>query len=215
MATQTKNYKLTKPDLTEPVDITVLNANFDTIDEQMKNAESALPPVATSKVAGIVKPDGTTITVTEDGTIHGANTYSLPIAAANVLGGVKIGKNLTIGEDGTLNAYASLNTDDAPTEGSTNVPQSGGTYTMIDAVSNKVDALNEKVSAVVTGFIWKDAVDNYAALATAYPKPETGWTALCKDSGYVYLWNGEKWIAVYIQLEPVATTDEVKAVLEG
>ena len=37
----------------------------------------------------------------------GSGSYELPIASAEVLGGVKIGENLTITEDGTLNAEAS------------------------------------------------------------------------------------------------------------
>lgn len=36
MATKTKNYKLTKPDLTDWADIRVLNANMDVIDDAMK-----------------------------------------------------------------------------------------------------------------------------------------------------------------------------------
>ena len=34
----------------------------------------------------------------------GTPPYTLPIASENVLGGIKVGKNLTIDEDGTLNA---------------------------------------------------------------------------------------------------------------
>ena len=60
--------------------------------------------VATTSTAGIVKPDGTTITVDEDGTLHGATSYNLPTASATVLGGVKVGENLTITEDGILSA---------------------------------------------------------------------------------------------------------------
>lgn len=37
----------------------------------------------------------------------GSGSYELPIASAETLGGVKIGENLTITEDGTLNAEAS------------------------------------------------------------------------------------------------------------
>ena len=47
-------------------------------------------PVATEETLGGIKPDGTTITIDEDGTIHGANTYELPTATTEVLGGVKV-----------------------------------------------------------------------------------------------------------------------------
>jgi hypothetical protein len=36
----------------------------------------------------------------------GGSSYVLPIASENVLGGIKVGENLTIEEDGTLNAQA-------------------------------------------------------------------------------------------------------------
>lgn len=42
-----------------------------------------------------------------DGVANNANNYSLPIATNNILGGVKVGKNLSITEDGTLNAQDS------------------------------------------------------------------------------------------------------------
>ena len=61
-------------------------------------------PIATAGQIGAVKPDGTTITIDPDGTIHGASTYNLPTASATVLGGIKVGENLTITEDGVLSA---------------------------------------------------------------------------------------------------------------
>lgn len=47
-------------------------------------------PIATEETLGGIKPDGTTITIDADGTIHGANTYELPTATTAVLGGVKV-----------------------------------------------------------------------------------------------------------------------------
>lgn len=214
MATTTLNYGFIKPDSNDDVDITVLNENFDNIDKQLKIAEEALPPVATKTVAGIVKPDGTTITVDPDGTIHGAQTYQLPMASGNTLGGIKIGKNLTMQEDGTLNAYASLETDSTPTKGSSNVPTSGGTFTMIDSVDKKVDSVTESVKVLSTGLKWKNAVDTFSAIATTYPTPEEGWTVMCLDTGYAYQWNGENWIIVYLALAPVASSEDIEAVLE-
>ena len=38
---------------------------------------------ATTEILGGVKPDGETITIDEDGTLHGANTYELPAASAD------------------------------------------------------------------------------------------------------------------------------------
>lgn len=51
---------------------------------------------ATTSAAGLVKPDGTTVTVDADGTIHGAQTYELPTASASTKGGIKVGDHLHI-----------------------------------------------------------------------------------------------------------------------
>ena len=60
--------------------------------------------IATTTTAGIVKPDGTTITIDPDGTLHGASAYNLPIASSNTLGGIKVGDGLSITDDGVLSA---------------------------------------------------------------------------------------------------------------
>lgn len=214
MATQTTNYGLTKPAASDPVDIEVLNKNFDVIDEQIKKAADAIPPVATQSVAGIVKPDGTTITVDKDGTIRGAQTYVLPTASEEVLGGVKVGENLTIGANGKLNAYANIVKDDIPTADSENVPTSGGTYAMIAEVNSQVNSLNTQVVALTTGITWKPAVDTYDSIATTYTAPSVGWTVMCLDTGYAYQWDGSTWNFVMASLVAVASVDDVKAVLE-
>lgn len=47
------------------------------------------------------------VELTEGITSNGGGSYTLPIASAETLGGIKIGENLSITEDGTLNAEAS------------------------------------------------------------------------------------------------------------
>lgn len=60
-------------------------------------------PAATTSALGGVKPDGNTITIDEDGTIHGATTYTLPTASTTVLGGVKVdGTTITIDSNGVI-----------------------------------------------------------------------------------------------------------------
>ena len=61
-------------------------------------------PVATKETLGGIKPDGTTITIDEDGTIHGANTYELPTATTEVLGGVKVDGDTIKINDGIISA---------------------------------------------------------------------------------------------------------------
>lgn len=56
-------------------------------------------PAASPSTLGGVKPDGTTITVEPDGTIHGASTYELPTMDANIKGGAKLGNGLRVDED--------------------------------------------------------------------------------------------------------------------
>ena len=92
------------------------------------NGTGSNAPIATTSVAGIVKPDGTTITVSPDGTISSNAEYTLPPATDTTLGAIKVGSNLSITADGTLSAdaqqvtlYSSTgqNTDGAMTQKAT------------------------------------------------------------------------------------------------
>ena len=61
--------------------------------------------VATTNHLGIVKPDGTTITIDENGIITGNGGYTLPTASTDTLGGVKIdGTTVTIDENGVISS---------------------------------------------------------------------------------------------------------------
>lgn len=65
-------------------------------------------PPATTETLGEVMADGTSITVDTDGTIHStAPVAELPIASESVLGGVKVGGNLSIDSNGVLSAQDS------------------------------------------------------------------------------------------------------------
>lgn len=60
-------------------------------------------PIATNLNAGKVKPDGTTITITQDGTISAVEADPTPIATTEVAGKVKPdGTTITITQDGTI-----------------------------------------------------------------------------------------------------------------
>ena len=214
MASQTTNYGLTKPAASDPVDVSVLNDNFDIIDTKIKEAADAVPDVATTQAAGIVKPDGTTVTVDQDGTIHGAQTYILPTATANTLGGIKVGENLTIGDNGKLNAYADIQTDSVPTQGSSKVPLSGGTYNMINSLATQVNTLASNITGLVTGLSWLEAVSTQTDIASTYPNPSTGDTVMCIDTGYVYQYDGTNWVFILAALVSVASAADVQAVLE-
>ena len=61
--------------------------------------------VATTNHLGIVKPDGSTITIDENGVITGNGGYTLPTASTDTLGGVKIdGTSITINENGVISS---------------------------------------------------------------------------------------------------------------
>ena len=59
-------------------------------------------PIATKTKAGVVKA-GTNINIADDGTIS-TDTYQLPTATALRLGGVRVGKYLSVDSEGLLNA---------------------------------------------------------------------------------------------------------------
>lgn len=62
-------------------------------------------PIATTEIAGKVKPDGETITVTSDGTISSVSKDVTPIATTSTVGKVKPdGNTITITDDGTISA---------------------------------------------------------------------------------------------------------------
>lgn len=75
--------------------------------EDLLNSGGANVPIATTSKAGIVKPDGTTITVKTDGTVS-AVVYDPAVATKDKVGVVKPdGTTVTIKEDGTISAKQS------------------------------------------------------------------------------------------------------------
>lgn len=88
---------------TEILDKFALDENNSLVYDGSPIGEYTLP-VAKEDTLGGVKPDGTTITIDEDGTIHGANTYILPTASINTLGGVKVDGDTIKINDGVISA---------------------------------------------------------------------------------------------------------------
>lgn len=75
-----------------------------------EDGELNVTPATDSSIGGVM-PDGTTITADENGVITavgggGGGGYVLPPATSSTLGGVKVGSNLTVEQDGTLSAAA-------------------------------------------------------------------------------------------------------------
>ena len=125
------------------------------------NGTGSNAPIATTSVAGIVKPDGSTIKVTADGTISSTAGYTLPPATNTSLGGIKVGSNLSITADGVLSADAQQvtlysetgqNTDGAMTQKATT-----------DALALKADS--SSLAPVATSGDYND-LDNLPTLPT-------------------------------------------------
>lgn len=116
--------------------------------------------------------DVTTIVVsTESG---GSGSYELPIASETTLGGIKVGENLTIDEDGTLNAESG--------DGGAEHTE----FTAVDGVPylyfNGFDTYAIDMSACVMGSYAELGDDNYIFFTTVKEKLELGYRFVVYDT---------------------------------
>lgn len=105
---------------------------------------------------GLSTEDFTTALKTKlDAIAEGANKYELPIATTSVLGGIKIGANLTVNEDGTVDA-----TDTTYDEATTD---KAGLMSPADkaelAAKAKVYAQSTQPTGLKEGDLWIQLVD--------------------------------------------------------
>lgn len=115
-------------------------------------------------------------TETLDGEINNASgsDYKLPIASAKTLGGIKVGENLTIDEDGTLNAQAGGSSE------SNNI----GTYTLINN-SDNLYLEPEVITKLNFDNVYKDTTNGGLI-------PENGGVRIGKDVSQILViakWN--------------------------
>lgn len=66
--------------------------------------------------------------------------------------------------------------------------------------------VDNKLALLETNIDWKEAVDTFTSIATAYPSPQDGWTVNVKDTDYTYRYNGTEWLAISANAIPKATT---------
>ena len=68
---------------------------------------------------------------------------------------------------------------------------------------NEVD---NKLAALETNIDWKESVETFSDIATAYPNPQDGWTVNVKDTDYTYRYNGSAWVTISANAIPKATS---------
>lgn len=226
MATQTTNYKLTKPDITDKVDVTVLNGNADIIDQALQGLKEGKQDgltFDTEPTAGSENP------VTSDGlkkafdqVQSSLNFDQTPTAGSKnpvTSGGIKNYVDTAVaGVDVSAQLATKqdvLTWDQAPTAGSQNPVTSDGVFQANRSVTEDVSDLRIQIEAVAAGFTWQAAVDNFDAIAATYPSPEPGWAVTVKDTGFTYYYNGTAWILVLINTTRYMTAAEARAILEG
>lgn len=146
-------------------------------------------------------------TAADKSKLDGLENYTLPAAAADALGGVKIGSGVNISGDGTLSVPAyELTPATADTLGGVKV---GAGLTITDGVlsapgggeadavewanvKNKPDvALKSDLSSV---YRYKGSVVNSAALPSEDNTAGDVWNV--EATGMNYAWDGEKWDAL-------------------
>lgn len=112
-------------------------ADIQTDVADLNNNKVAKTDLATTESAGIVKVDGTSITVTADGTISASPSDTLPIASTTQLGGVKVdGTSIIADKNGVISSVGGgSGTGDVPiatTETAGKVKPDGTTITITD-----------------------------------------------------------------------------------
>ncbi|KAA6348666.1 hypothetical protein EZS27_003899 [termite gut metagenome] len=147
-------------------------------------------PVATPSVLGGVKPDGSTITVTEDGIISstgGGSGYTLPPATTDILGGIKVGAGLSVTGDGLLSSSGEggvvksvTNANGLSLDGTGNLSMSALTKTDVGLgnVDNTADSNKSVASFAVPRTLWGQSFDGTSNItgaisATRNITPET------------------------------------------
>lgn len=134
MPNLTPNYKFKKPIPNEDVaDITVINENFDTADNELKKSNDSIKNLENNKQN---KEDSTlkTLVKTIVGGINELYDELIKKATKTQLGRIKVGNNLTVDEDGTLHGNPSYT---HPTgNGNNHIPVNGASGNFLKWLSS-------------------------------------------------------------------------------
>lgn len=129
-----------------------------------------------------------------------SESYILPVATANVLGGVKIGQNLTITADGTLSAV-----------------DTNTTYT--DATVNSSGLMSASDKVKLNGLVnYEKNKGHYAtetALKQAHPTASAGDYATVEETDTVWLWDTDSSAWVNSSKTSTVSTAETTSVADA
>ena len=118
-----------------------------------------------------------------------ANNYELPVASAEELGGIRIGKGLDIDEHGIVSTVVNPDITMKWTQ-ITNTPSTLAGYGITDAATKA--ELEEVIEEISHAFEYKGSVETYADLeAIEDPKIGDVWNVI--ETGKNYAWSGTEW----------------------
>ena len=172
--------------------------------------------LAKESLTGLKSQKADIDTIKEDITNIKNGKITLPIATSEKIGGVKIGANISITDDGTISTHplyihptnhpATIITQDATHRFVTDIEKNtwNDKYT-----KSEVD---NKINQVTSSLDWKPSVDTFDDLLSTYPNAQDGWTVNVKDTDITYRHKGgdngaESWIAISANAIPVASVD--------
>lgn len=226
MATQTENYQLNKPEITDKVDITQLNANADIIDAEMHRLstekqdsltfddepkDSSPNPVTSDGIKKAFDKVQSSLNFDEQPTAGSDN----PVKSK----GIKSYVDKKVSEIDVSEQLATkqdkLNWDNSPQSGSQNPVTSNGIYNANAVLSEGLSDLRQQTGSLAAGLIWQNAVANFDAIASTYQEPEKNWAVTVEDTGHTYVYNGSAWVLALVYVIRYLTEAETREILEG
>lgn len=128
--------------------------------------------IATTSTAGLVMPDGQTITVTNTGLIKavlGVNDLTDVTITSPTNGQVlKYNSSASRWENGSLGTAANKNSTNAVTSGSTDLVESGAVYTELAKKENAAKVLTSTLSIGATSITFSDASITTSSILDVY-----------------------------------------------
>ena len=175
------------------------------------------------------KVDGSTITIDENGVVHGANIDdAFSLTSENAVQN-KVVKDKFDEVDQKINANETTisshkndqnnphnvtksqlnlgNVEDKSSETIRSEITKENVTTALGYTPYTPNEVDNKFSTLETNIDWKEAVDTFADIAVTYPSPEDGWTVNVKDTDYTYRYNGSEWVAISANAIPKATNE--------